>query len=79
MIRPSEISPEAAAYIRQRLNALAEAMSGSGATCFALFADPDAAEAAAQRLLLLFQTLKPRQTTDVKAGATAPKPEPVRR
>ena len=32
------------------LDALAEAMSGSGATCFALFADPDAAEAAARRL-----------------------------
>ena len=31
-------------------NPLAAAMSGSGATCFALFADPDEAEAAAQRL-----------------------------
>jgi 4-diphosphocytidyl-2-C-methyl-D-erythritol kinase len=33
-----------------RLNPLAAAMSGSGATCFALFADPDAAEAGARRL-----------------------------
>jgi len=33
-----------------RLNPLAQAMSGSGATCFAVFADPDAAEAAAARL-----------------------------
>lgn len=33
-----------------RLNPLACAMSGSGATCFALFADPDAAEAGARRL-----------------------------
>jgi biopolymer transport protein ExbB len=34
-------------------------------------------KAAAQRLLLLFQTLKPKQTADLKGGAA--KPEPARR